>query len=94
MSIASDVDLVVGVDAHLDTHTAAICDDRERLVSQLQVPSGPGRGGRTPRIAGGREAEAWSCSEHCRQRRDRCRSEPSSEHACNRCTVRTHPEES
>ena len=39
MSIASDVDLVVGVDTHLDTHTAAMCDDRGRLVSQLQVPA-------------------------------------------------------
>ena len=39
MSIAWDVDLVVGVDTHLDTHTAAICDDRGRLVSQLQVPA-------------------------------------------------------
>ena len=39
MSIAWDVDLVVGVDTHLDSHTAAICDDRGRLVSQLQVPA-------------------------------------------------------
>jgi hypothetical protein len=27
-------DLVVGVDTHLDTHTAAICNARGRVVSQ------------------------------------------------------------
>jgi transposase len=32
-------DLVVGVDTHLDTHTAAICDACGRAVSQLQVPA-------------------------------------------------------
>jgi transposase len=32
-------DLVVGVDTHLDTHTAAICNARGRVVSQLQVPA-------------------------------------------------------
>jgi transposase len=31
--------LVVGVDTHLDTHTAAICDARGRVVSQLQIPA-------------------------------------------------------
>jgi transposase len=34
-----EADLVVGVDTHLDTHTAAICDARGRAVSQLQVPA-------------------------------------------------------
>jgi transposase len=32
-----EADRVVGVDTHLDTHTAAICDARGRAVSQLQV---------------------------------------------------------
>jgi transposase len=32
-----ETDLVVGVDTHLDTHTAAIGDARGRAVSQLQV---------------------------------------------------------
>jgi transposase len=31
--------LVVGAGTHLDTHTAAICDARGRVVSQLQVPA-------------------------------------------------------
>jgi transposase len=34
-----EADLVVGVDTHLDTHTAAICDARGRAVPQLQVPA-------------------------------------------------------
>ena len=38
MSMAQDADLVVGVDTHLDTHTAAICDARGKVISQLQVP--------------------------------------------------------
>jgi len=38
-SAAGDADLIVGVDTHLDTHTAACCDARGRLVSQLQVPA-------------------------------------------------------
>jgi hypothetical protein len=32
-------DLVVGAGTHLDTHTAAMCDARGRVVSQLQVPA-------------------------------------------------------
>jgi transposase len=32
-------DLVVGAGTHLDTHTAAICNARGRVVSQLQVPA-------------------------------------------------------
>jgi transposase len=39
VSVADDTGLVVGVDTHLDTHTAAICDARGRAGSQLQVPS-------------------------------------------------------
>ena len=39
MSVAEDTGLVVGVDTHLDTHTAAICDARGRVVSQLQIPA-------------------------------------------------------
>jgi transposase len=34
-----EADLVVGVDTHLDTHSAAICDARGRVVSQLQIPA-------------------------------------------------------
>jgi len=37
MTVAVDADLVVGVDTHLDTHTAAICDARGRAAGQLQV---------------------------------------------------------
>ena len=39
MSLAGDADLIIGVDTHLDTHTAAICDARGRVVSQLQIPA-------------------------------------------------------
>jgi transposase len=37
--VAEDAGLVVGVDTHRDTHTAALCDGRGRLVAQLQVPA-------------------------------------------------------
>jgi transposase len=37
MRVAEDVGLIVGVDTHLDTHTAAICDARGRVMAQLQV---------------------------------------------------------
>jgi transposase len=37
VSSVIDADLIVGVDTHLDTHTAALCDARGRTVSQLQV---------------------------------------------------------
>jgi transposase len=37
--VAEDADLIIGVDTHLDTHTAAICDARGRAVSQPQVPA-------------------------------------------------------
>ena len=39
MNGVDEADLVVGVDTHLDTHTAAICDARGRVVSQLQIPA-------------------------------------------------------
>ena len=39
MSEVLQADLVVGVDTHLDTHTAAICDARGRVISQLPVPA-------------------------------------------------------
>ncbi len=39
MSLAGDADVIIGVDTHLDTHTAALCDVRGRAVSQLQVPA-------------------------------------------------------
>jgi transposase len=39
VGLAGDADLVIGVDTHLDTHTAAICDARGREVSQLRVPA-------------------------------------------------------
>ena len=39
MALIDEVDYVVGVDTHMDTHTAAVCDARGRAVSQLQVPA-------------------------------------------------------
>jgi len=39
VNLAGDADLIIGVDTHLDTHTAAICDTRGRVVAQLQVPA-------------------------------------------------------
>ena len=39
MRLAEDTGLVAGVDTHRDTHTAALCDARGRLVAQLQVPA-------------------------------------------------------
>jgi transposase len=39
MSLAEDTGLIIGVDTHLDTHTAASCDARGRALSQLQVPA-------------------------------------------------------
>ena len=39
MRDAEGADLIIGVDTHLDTHTAAICDARGRAVSQMQVPA-------------------------------------------------------
>jgi transposase len=37
MSEVAEADLIVGVDTHLDTHTAALCDARGRAVSHVQV---------------------------------------------------------
>jgi transposase len=42
VSRVSDVDLVVGVDTHRDTHTAAVCDGRGRVLSQLKAAATPG----------------------------------------------------
>jgi transposase len=39
MGKAAEADLIVGVDTHLDTHTAALCDARGRTVSQLRAPA-------------------------------------------------------
>jgi transposase len=39
MSLAQDAELIIGVDTHLDTHTAAICGSRGQAVSGLQVPA-------------------------------------------------------
>jgi transposase len=39
VNLAGDADLIIGVDTHLDTHTAALCDPRGRVLSQLQVPA-------------------------------------------------------
>ena len=39
MNLAGDADLIIGVDTHLDTHTAALCDARGRALSRLQVPA-------------------------------------------------------
>ena len=36
-----DEGLVVGVDTHLDTHTAAVCDARGRELASLQVCADP-----------------------------------------------------
>jgi transposase len=39
VDLAGDADLIIGVDTHLDTHTAAICDARGRAMARLQVPA-------------------------------------------------------
>ncbi len=39
MALADEVDFVVGVDTHMDTHTAAICDARGHALAELQVPA-------------------------------------------------------
>jgi transposase len=39
VDLARDAGLIIGVDTHLDTHTAAVCDAGGRVVSQLQVPA-------------------------------------------------------
>jgi transposase len=54
VSATTEADLVAGVDTHRDTHTAAICDVRGRVVSQLQVPATP---------QGYEELLAWAVTE-------------------------------
>jgi transposase len=39
VSAVQETHLVVGVDTHRDTHTAAVCDDRGKLIAQRQVPA-------------------------------------------------------
>jgi transposase len=39
MRFPGDSGMVVGVDTHRDSHTAALCDGRGRLVAQLVVPA-------------------------------------------------------
>jgi hypothetical protein len=51
VSVADSAELIVGVDTHLDTHTAAICDTRGRAMAQLRVPATQ---------AGYRELLAWA----------------------------------
>jgi transposase len=41
VSIVDEVELVIGVDTHLDSHTAAMCDPRGRPVAELTVPTTP-----------------------------------------------------
>ena len=41
MALAGEVDHVIGVDTHMDTHTAALCDARGRVLSRLQVTADP-----------------------------------------------------
>jgi transposase len=39
VSVTDDAGLVVGVDTHLDSHTAAVCDARGRAGPRRQVPA-------------------------------------------------------
>jgi len=41
VALAGEVDHVIGVDTHMDTHTAALCDARGRVLSRLQVTADP-----------------------------------------------------
>ncbi|HEX8508129.1 MAG TPA: hypothetical protein VF635_01330 [Propionibacteriaceae bacterium] len=49
--IVDEVQFVVGVDTHVDTHTAALCDVRGRPMAEHQVPTTP---------AGYAELAAWA----------------------------------
>jgi len=49
--IVDEVQLVVGVDTHVDTHTAALCDVRGRRLAERRVPTTP---------AGYAEVAAWA----------------------------------
>src|SRR5436305_5576285 len=42
VSVSADTGLVVGVDTHLDTHTAALCDRWGRELDRVQVSADPG----------------------------------------------------
>jgi transposase len=39
VNLAGDAELVIGVDTHLATHTAAVCDPAGRALAELQVPA-------------------------------------------------------
>lgn len=39
MGTTGDAGLIIGVDTHLDTHTAAACDQHGRAESRLQIPA-------------------------------------------------------
>jgi transposase len=54
VSIVDEVELVVGVDTHLDSHTAALCDPRGRQLAELRVSTTPA--GYTQLMAWVREA--------------------------------------
>ena len=41
MSFADEIEWVAGAGTHRDTHTAALCDARGRVMAQLQVPATP-----------------------------------------------------
>jgi transposase len=63
VGLAEDGALVVGVDTHRDTHTAALCDGRGRLMAQLQVPAtaaGYARLLAWARAAGGNAPVTWA----------------------------------
>src|SRR5215472_2334404 len=40
--LARDADVIIGVDTHLDSHTAAACDATGRQLALRQVPATPG----------------------------------------------------
>jgi transposase len=56
MGMSEDTGLVVGVDTHRDSHTAAICDCRGHALAQLQVTADPG--GYATLLAWARQAAA------------------------------------
>jgi transposase len=69
MSVAVNADVIVGVDTHLDTHAAAICDARGQVMAQLQVPADAGGYARllawaSAAAGGGRAAWAVESTRH------------------------------
>jgi len=61
--LASDADVIIGVDTHQDTHAAALCDARGRVLAQLQVPAtaaGYARLLAWARSAAGRSPAMWA----------------------------------